>query len=1120
MTNAQLLYQALATDARTAQISKHFRQSSPLPIKLTGLAGSSVAFLAAEVIRKDAANHLFVIPNRDNAAYFLNDLENLLGKENVKFFPATGKAPYQHHTADNSNLVLRAEVLNQIMAKEPFVVVTYPEAIVEKVVTQSHLAKNTLKVKKNEKLSIDFIVDLLIEYGFNRADFVIEPGEFSLRGGIIDVFSYSSDNPYRIELMGDTVESVRSFDATTQLTIEMHDSIAIVPNIQHRLLQESRQSFFQYIPKDVKVWLSDPGLLETVIEKEFRLATHNFEKADQLIAQLPPDELYLSPEQFFVEANSFSRVEYGLHFLSEPQETIRFNIQPQTTFNKKFDLLIADLKKHTEQGFVNYIFFDTEKQAERLRAIFDDLAGKNTLTWESIGHTLHEGFVDQDQKIACYTDHQIFERFHRYKVKNTFNKTKEAITLKELRGLNPGDYITHIDHGVGRYGGLEKLEVNGRLQESIRLVYKDNDILYVSIQNLHRISKYGSKEGAIPKLDKLGSQAWQNLKQTTKKKVKEIAYDLIKLYAERKAKKGFAYSPDTYLQNELEASFIYEDTPDQLKATKDVKKDMEESAPMDRLVCGDVGFGKTEIAIRAAFKAATDGKQVAVMAPTTLLTRQHFKTFTQRLKGMPCNVDYINRFKTAKEQKETLRRLEEGKIDILIGTHRIVGKDVKFSDLGLLIIDEEHKFGVGVKDKLKTIKANVDTLTLTATPIPRTLQFSMMGARDLSIINTPPPNRQPVQTEVLSFDHDAIRDAIQYEIERGGQVFFIHNRVNNLLDIELMIRRLCPTVRVLAAHGQMDAAKLEEAMVNFIDGDYDVLVSTTIVESGIDIPNANTMIINDAHSFGLSDLHQLRGRVGRSNRKAYCYLITPPPSALTSEAQKRLRAISEFSELGSGFQIAMRDLDIRGAGNLLGAEQSGFITDMGYEMYQKILNEAMMELRLEEGIADGGDGNNHQPGDFVIDCHIDTDLELLIPDSYISNITERLTLYRELDDAKEEADLLRFMDKLRDRFGEIPVATIDLINAVRLRWLSLKIGFEKLTIKNGRLVGTFISKHNAAYYESKVFSAILGYVQKNPNGCKMKEQNQKLTLAFENVNSVPRALEVLQKVVDVISPSI
>ena len=633
---------------------------------------------------------------------------------------------------------------------------------------------------------------------------------------------------------------------------------------------------------------------------------------------MPPEELYLSHEQYAAQLNTFTTVQFGIHLQGNSSQILQFNTKPQTAFNKKFDLLLADLKANTAAGFTNYIFFDTAKQSERLQAIFDDISGKNTIAYEAIGHTLHEGFIDAEHKIAVYTDHQIFERFHRYKLKNTFNKTKEAITLKEIKGLNPGDYITHIDHGVGRYGGLEKIEVNGKLQESIRLVYKDNDVLYVSIQNLHRIAKYGSKEGAVPKLDKLGSSAWQNLKQKTKKKVKEIAYDLIKLYAERKSKKGFAYAPDTYLQTELEASFIYEDTPDQLKATKDVKKDMEDPAPMDRLVCGDVGFGKTEIAIRAAFKAATDGKQVAVLAPTTLLTRQHYKTFSQRLKGMPCNVDYINRFKSPKEQRETLERLKAGKIDILIGTHRIVGKDVQFSDLGLLIIDEEHKFGVGVKDKLKTIKANVDTLTLTATPIPRTLQFSMMGARDLSIINTPPPNRQPVQTEVAVFDHEIIRDAIQYEIERGGQVFFINNRVNNLQDIEYMVRRLCPTVKVMSAHGQMEGDKLEEAMVSFVDGDYDVLICTTIVESGIDIPNANTIIINDAHNFGLSDLHQLRGRVGRSNRKAYCYLLAPPASALTSEAQKRLRAISEFSELGSGFQIAMRDLDIRGAGNLRG----------------------------------------------------------------------------------------------------------------------------------------------------------------------------------------------------------
>lgn len=1108
----------------TLQVVQKLKSGGAPHVRLKGLAGSMPSFVVASAAQQLKKTHLCLLPNHETAAYFLNDIETIFSKKSVCFFPSSGRRPYEHSDKNNSNLLLRAETLNELItyarseSTRALIIVAYPESIAEKVVTRQHLSKNTLQVVKGEKLSVDFVVELISEYGFERVDYVLSPGQFSVRGGIIDVFSFSDDNPYRVELLGDEVESIRSFDPVTQLSIQQMESMTVIPNIQEKLLKESRQSFLEYIPADTIVWLNDTVSIADTIQKEVDSATKIFSNSESLIEQLHPDELYITQEHFFKQLFNFPCVEFGNRFHLETVLTIEYECTPQPAFNKNFEMLLDHLNSNAENNFNNIIFFDTEKQAERLRSIFSDLNKTNLHTddlWTGIPLSVHEGFIDKQNKIACYTDHQVFGRYHRYQLKNSFSKTNEAITLKELKGLNPGDYITHIDHGIGRYGGLEKMEVNGKLQEAIRLVYKDSDILYVSIHSLHRIAKYSGKEGAVPKLDKLGSQAWQNLKQKTKRKVKEIAFDLIRLYAERKSKIGFAFAPDNYLQNELEASFIYEDTPDQLKATQDVKKDMEDEAPMDRLVCGDVGFGKTEVAIRAAFKAAVDGKQTAVLVPTTILALQHFRTFSERLKDMPCAVDYINRFKSAKAQKESLQKLNEGKTDIIIGTHRLVGKDVKFKDLGLLIIDEEQKFGVGVKDKLKTMKSNVDTLTLTATPIPRTLQFSMMGARDLSIINTPPPNRYPVQTELHSFNHELIRDAIMYEVARRGQVFFIHNRVGTLVEIELLIKKLCTNVRVLTAHGQMEGEQLESTMLDFINGDYDVLVSTTIVESGLDIPNANTMIINDAHTFGLSDLHQLRGRIGRSNKKAFCYLLAPPMSVLTNEAQKRLCSITEFSDLGSGFQIAMRDLDIRGAGNLLGAEQSGFITEIGYEMYQKILNEAMSELREEMDANEAKDGKEkptEQKERYLKDCLLDTDMELLIPDSYVSNITDRLSLYRELDDSEVESDLELFEKKLKDRFGVVPSQTLELINAVRLRWCAMDVGIEKITLKNNKLTGYFIANQKSPFYQSPVFSVVLKYVQHNPKICKMKEANNKLTLSFTNVTSINGAIAVLKKI--------
>jgi transcription-repair coupling factor (superfamily II helicase) len=1120
------LIQLYEAEPRNIQLAEALKGNNSR-VQLRNVTGSTGSFIAAAVHKITSAPQLIILSDKEEAAYFLNDLENLLGQDYVLFFPASYRRPYEIEETDNANILLRAEVLNRINRdNKPVFIVSYPEALTEKVVTKMHLTKNTLEIKQDEKISIEFITDVFNEYGFRRVDYVIEPGQFSVRGGIVDVFSFSNDYPYRIEFFGDDVDSIRSFDPITQLSVSKLVKATIIPNVQDRMLLEQRQTFLEYIPESTSIWFKDHQLTLDKIEKEFDLAVKAFGKLSaSAIDHLQPDEMYVNAAVFAKQSLNFSLIEFGNRFYLQPTLTLTYNFAPQPSFNKNFDLLTKDLNSNIEKGIKNIIFSDTAKQIERLYAIFEDIIpgfkSTESKVFTPILLSIHEGFIDRDLKLACYTDHQVFERYHRFRLKNSGYKKNEAITIKELKGLNPGDYVTHIDHGIGRFGGLEKIEVNGKMQEAIRLVYKDNDVLYISITSLHRIAKYSGKEGAAPRIDKLGSNAWQNLKQKTKKKVKEIAFDLIKLYAQRKAMKGFQFSRDTYLQNELEASFIYEDTPDQLKTTVDVKRDMEQPSPMDRLVCGDVGFGKTEIAIRAAFKAATDGKQVAVLVPTTILALQHYKTFRERLKDFPCHVDYINRFKTPTQQRETLKKLAEGKVDIIIGTHKLAGKEVKFKDLGLLIIDEEQKFGVAVKDKLKTLKSTVDTLTLTATPIPRTLQFSMMGARDLSVITTPPPNRYPVHTELHTFNEETIRDAVSYELSRGGQVFFVHNRVQSIKEVAGMIQRLVPGARVHIGHGQMEGEKLEQVMLDFVEGDYDVLVATTIIESGLDIPNANTIIINDAHMFGLSDLHQMRGRVGRSNKKAFCYLLSPPVAMLTSEARKRLKAIEEFSDLGSGFSIAMRDLDIRGAGNILGAEQSGFITEIGYEMYMKILDEAVQELRenefrdvfLNEEEQKNQQGLNAPSGSkYVKDCQVDTDLEILIPDDYVSNATERLSLYRDLDNSKDDKDLVEFEMELRDRFGPVPGEVRSLINTVRLRWLAMDIGFEKLILKNGRLIGYFISNQESPYYQSEIFTTVLQFVQFNSRTCKMKENNKKLTLSFDNVSSIDDAIAVLSKV--------
>src|SRR5690554_1464272 len=981
--------------------------------------------------------YLFILPDHEEASFFLSDMENILDKS-ILFFPSSFRKPFDFTQIDSAQVLQRAETLNSLNHRSEFprLVVTYPEALAEKVINRNELVKNTLEITQDTQINIDFINEFLIEYDFDRVDFVYEPGQFAVRGGIVDIFSFSNELPYRIEFFGDTIESIRTFDIESQLSVSKIHTITVLPNVQAKFLTESNISILEYIDKDSVLWFKDVQFTLDIIKGGYKKATALWQALSDQEKEHNPEwidpKFSFTTEKLVVDhVQEFPIIEFGKQFFYTANETIHFQQKPQPSFNKDFNLLIHHLKESESASFQNYIFSDSVKQTERLFSIIEDL--DKSVTFIPINIALRQGFVDDSLKIRAYTDHQIFDRYYKYKLKKGYTRS-QAITLKDLRDLKAGDYITHIDHGVGKYAGLEKVEVNGKVQEMIRLVYADNDLLYVNINSLNRISKYSGKEGAVPKMNKLGTDTWEKLKKTTKKKVKDIARDLIKLYALRKAETGNAFLPDTYLQTELEASFIYEDTPDQEKATIDVKKDMESPHPMDRLVCGDVGFGKTEVAIRAAFKAVADSKQVAVLVPTTILASQHYRTFVERLKGFPANVDYINRFKTAKQVKETLAKLAEGKVDIIIGTHRLVSKDVKFKDLGLLIIDEEQKFGVSVKDKLKKLRANVDTLTLTATPIPRTLHFSLMGARDLSIISTPPPNRQPVQTELHVFNEKLIQDAVSEEIERNGQVFFIHNRVKDLDQLSAMIQRLVPDARVGIAHGQLEGDKLEDVMLKFINHDFDVLVATTIIEAGLDIPNANTIIINHAHMFGLSDLHQMRGRVGRSNKKAFCYLLSPPLATLTNEARKRLSAIEEFSELGSGFNVAMRDLDIRGSGNLLGAEQSGFIAEIGYEMYHKILDEAIQELKDDEF---KGLFSDDKPRAFVNFTQVDTDLEVHIPSDYVTNLTERYNLYSELSNLENEEQLLAFQQQLLDRFGPIPEQVNELFNTLRLQWYEI-----------------------------------------------------------------------------------
>ena len=1109
-----------------AQLAASIHPKSRIILK--GLSCSSSALVAMALLRQNGGEHVFVLPDNDSAAYFHNDLANTLGDDMVFFFPSSYKRMAAQVHPHEGNIILRTRALEALLDKSQknIIVVTYAHALAEKVVSGENLHRNTLQLRKGEKISIDFIRDLLLEYDFINCDFVHQPGQFSIRGSIVDIFSYSHNKPYRIDFFGDEVESIRSFDIDTQLSETHLEHIHIIPNLNAEKHKSGRACFLKLFNESTVIWSDSLTLTMSEIERINANPPTSILAGDEYLP-FRASETFVDEAEVLNMINRFCNIEFGYKYYFETKTVLKFNTSPQPSFNKNFELLARDIISHSEHGYTVALLSGNKKQFDRLRNIFNsfqssdfsDLINKteNENWFTAVNNIVHEGFIDNDLKLCLYTDHQIFDRYHKYRTSYSFSQSKN-MTLKELYGLHPGDFIVHVDHGVGIFGGLEKMEVNGKAQECIRLVYRDNDVLYVNIHNLHKVSKFRGKDSEQPKLNKLGHTAWSTLKQNAKKKVKDIARDLIKLYAQRRENKGFAFSVDSFMQEELEASFIYEDTPDQTKATNAVKNGMESDIPMDHLVCGDVGFGKTEIAIRAAFKAAADNKQVAVLVPTTILALQHEQTFLERLEKFPCTIDSVSRLKSAAKQKEILKNLADGKLDIIIGTHKLLGKDVKFKDLGLLIIDEEQKFGVAAKERLKALRVNVDTLTLTATPIPRTLQFSLMGVREMSIIATPPPNRYPIQTELCTFDKDIIREAIEYEVSRGGQVFFIHNRIQSLHEIELIVSKLCPNVTTVAAHGQMEGEKLEKIMLDFINGDFNVLISTSIIESGLDIPNANTIIINNAQSFGLSDLHQLRGRVGRSNKKAFCYLITPPLPEITPEARRRLRAIEEFSDLGSGFNIAMQDLDIRGAGNLMGAEQSGFIAQIGFDTYHRILNEAMMELREETpdavfNITNNADENIHNPFSSTenLDCQIDTDLELLFPESYIENVTERIRLYRALDNIDSEDKLLQFEQELIDRFGAIPAQSRELINVIRLRRMAAGLGFEKLKISNERLLAYFISNQKSSFYESSTFLKIIKNIQKHPKIFKLKEAKNKLALSVSPVKNIEQCMEILNR---------
>ena len=1076
-------------------------------ISLDGLEGSSVAFALLHLLQLPGAS--FVVANdSDEAGYLFHDIEQIEKGEHVVFFPSGYKRDIKYGQIDAPAGIMRTDVLNRLKRKEPLLVVTYPEALAEKVVPEKVLEKNTLHITRSEPVDVSFVGNALREYGFKKVDYVYEPGQYAVRGSILDVFSYSNEYPYRIDFFGEDVESIRTFDVETQLSRENLEEVYIIPNVCNQV--EKGISILDFIEKNTCIAFRDVQWTLARIR-----ATAGETLAEQALLTEEVDthamEKVVDADLFARQIEQFRWVEYGKHSLQQPQATITYHCSLQGIYHKNFELVSESFSRLIADGYSLYITSDSEKQTDRLRDIFGERGDE--IKFVPVLRTLHEGFVDNDLRICCFTDHQIFDRFHKYSLKSDRARSgKMALSLRELQQIEVGDYLVHVDHGIGQFGGLTHTEIAGKRQEAIKVIYKNGDLIYVSIHSLHKLSKYRSKEGEAPKLNRLGTGAWERMKERTKSKMKDIARDLIKLYAARREEKGFAFSPDNFMQHELEASFIYEDTPDQLKATQEVKADMESARPMDRLICGDVGFGKTEVAIRAAFKAACDNKQVAVLVPTTVLAFQHYRTFTERLKEFPVRIEYLSRARKAADVKALLKELADGKINILIGTHRIIGKDVKFKDLGLLIIDEEQKFGVAVKEKLKQMKVNVDTLTMSATPIPRTLQFSLMGARDLSAITTPPANRYPILTEVHTFGEDIIREAINFEMSRNGQLFFVNNQIESLYTLRDLIKRLVPDARVVVGHGQMPSAELEKVIMDFVHYDYDVLLATTIIENGIDMPNANTIIINQAQNFGLSELHQLRGRVGRSNRKAFCYLLVPPQQTFTEEARRRLQAIESFSDLGSGIHIAMQDLDIRGAGNLLGAEQSGFIADLGYETYQKILQEAVDELKTQEfSELYYGDGSVSENREYVSDCQFESDLELMLPDDYVPQEAERISLYRELDGLEQEREVAAFCERLRDRFGAIPAVTLDLVQVVNLRRVAKELGFEKVSLKQGKMYLYFVGDEHKAYYQSEVFGRVLNYLQQNPRRCKLRELGGRRSMVVQSVSTVLEAVQILKE---------
>ena len=1109
----QDLLKQYAAHPQVAALNTLLKNKTSRNIFLKGLNGSGAAMTIASLFSKRRGSYVCVLNDLEDAGYFYHDLVQLTGGDGIYFFPSAYRRAIKYGHVDPANEILRTEVLSTLQdPTAPFIIVTYPEALAEKVISREVLKENTLKISVSERLDNMFVSDVLDEYGFEQVDYVYEPGQYAMRGSILDVFSFSYEFPYRIDFFGNEVETIRSFDVETQLSKEKLDSIYIVPEMTKG--NRTNSSLLDSLPSETLLASKDMAWVKERIgsiwnEEPITGDEESFANIEQLRAKL------ITGEDFLHAALGFCRLHFGTRPTGVADATLTFSMEAQPIYHKNFDLVSESFHKYLEDGYTLYILSDVEKQATRIRAIFEDRG--DDIPFTSVNKTIHEGFADETLRVCLFTDHQLFDRFHKFNLKSDKARSgKLSLSLKELNQFTTGDYIVHIDHGIGQFGGLVRTEVNGKMQEAIRLIYQNNDIIFVSIHSLHKLSKYKGKDsGEPPKLSKLGTGAWEKMKERTKSKVKDIARDLILLYSKRKQEKGFAYSPDSFMQHELEASFIYEDTPDQMKATADVKADMENDRPMDRLICGDVGFGKTEVAIRAAFKAVSDNKQVAVLVPTTVLAFQHYQTFSERLKDFPCRIEYISRARTAKEIRETLKDLKEGNINIIIGTHRIVGKDVTFKDLGLLIIDEEQKFGVSVKEKLRQLKANVDTLTMTATPIPRTLQFSLMGARDLSSITTPPPNRYPVQTEVERFNPDIIREAINFEMSRNGQVFFINNRIQNIYEMEALVKREVPDARIAVGHGQMEPEKLEKIILDFVNYEYDVLIATSIVESGIDVPNANTIIINNAQQFGLSDLHQLRGRVGRSNRKAFCYLLSPPLSSLTQEARRRLQAIENFSELGSGIHIAMQDLDIRGAGNMLGAEQSGFIADLGYETYQKILEEAVDELKAEEFADLYSNATENRPdtgSEYVRETYIESDLELMFPPAYIPNDSERVSLYRELDKMEEERDILAFTERLKDRFGKVPKEGKELIRVVRLRRMAKTLGMEKVILKKGQMSIFLVTNPESPYYESEAFDKLLGFIQKHPRECTLREQNGKRSIVIKNVPMVEVACNYLDEI--------